>query len=196
MTARHRPRPFSLTPINTRLEALAAAACLRRGGMIAHHTATLPGVAVCPEASTLQQLQRFKQRSGPFLLLAADTSTALKLARYISPILRRMARQSWPGPLTLVFPAKPGLPQACYRQGCIAVRVDPSPQCRLLARLCGGLIVSASLNRRRQAPMQLNHARIMRLHRHLSGRILSGQAAGTPSRILRIRRNRMTVLRD
>jgi len=163
--------------------------------MIAHHTATVPGVAVQPTSAALRHMQRFKQRQGPFLLLAADTSTALKLARYIPPMLRRLARQSWPGPVTLVFPARPGLPQACYQRGYIAVRVDPSPQCCLLARLCGGLIVSASLNRRHQPTMALTHTRTMRLHRHLSGRMLSGQAAGVPSRILCVRHHRVVVLR-
>ncbi len=163
--------------------------------MIAHHTATLPGVAVQATSSALRQMQRFKQRKGPFLLLAADISAALKLARYIPQVLRRTARQAWPGPVTLVFPGKPGLPSACYQRGCVAVRVDASSQCRLLARLCGGYIVSASLNRRRQPPMRLDHARAMRLHRHIRGRILSGHATGTPSRILRIRRNHTSILR-
>jgi len=161
---------------------------LAAGGMIAHNTATLAGVAALPTPEGLARIQRFKQRRGPFLLLAADRATALRWARFKTPLLRHMAKTVWPGPTTLVFAGKPGLPAPCYRHGEIAVRVDASPECRRLARLAGGLLVSASLNRRGKPPASLNRRLALRLHRHLQGRLVSGVSRGQPSRIVRLRR--------
>ncbi|RMH60703.1 MAG: translation factor [Zetaproteobacteria bacterium] len=168
---------------------------MRQGDMIAHHTATLPGIAAIPTRKAIARMQRFKQRAGPFLLLAADAATALRLARFFPPQLRRLARSCWPGPITLVFPARPGLPPACYQRGHIAVRVDAEACCRLLARKAGGLLLSTSLNRRGRPPLKLSRQQTFRLHRHLDGRLLAGQSSGKASRIIRVHRDRIRILR-
>ncbi|EAU55376.1 translation factor [Mariprofundus ferrooxydans] len=166
------------------------------GGVIAHHTGTLPGIA----AATLNQqstdrLIRFKQRRGPFLLLADQKATAARIARYFSPELRRQMHAAWPGPVTLVFPGRPGLPACCYRKGLVAVRVDSSLQARQLAHACGGLLASSSLNRRGGAHLRPDRNLQMRFHHYLDGRIIGLPPAGKASSIIRIRRNHSTVIR-
>lgn len=53
----------------------------------------------------------------------------------------------WPGPLTLLLPARPGLPEALTGgTGRIALRVSPHPAARALALACGFPIVSSSAN--------------------------------------------------
>jgi len=180
-----------------KLAALRSAVLLRRGGMIAHVTATLPGVAVAPQLSlAVSRLSHFKQRSGPFLLLADSVGRALSLARYCSPMLRRIARHNWPGPVTLVFAGKPGLPPCCYRRGKLAVRVDASLQTRQLAAACGGLLLSSSLNRKGHAPSQPGLRLKMRSHRYLAGCLGGVACSGKASTIMRIWRNDSTIIRQ
>jgi len=175
---------------------LRASRILKRGGIIAHATATLPGVAANPcSPQSVQRIQRFKQRPGPFLLLADSIRTALHLARYLSPALRRLARQSWPGPVTLVFPARPGLPEPCYQRSMLAVRVDADAATRCAAKCCGGLLLSSSLNRKGGLVRSSDWKTHMHWHRHLNGRVSGAAAQGRPSSIVRIWRNHCAMIR-
>jgi len=179
-----------------KLAALRAARQLRAGQLVAHYTATLPGVAADPRQNeSVRKLISYKQRRGPFLLLADSVSTALALARWLTPFQRQMARKSWPGATTLIISARPGLPAACYQSGRVAVRVDASLQVRQLARACGGLLISSSLNRRGGMVGQPGRRHHYQHHRHL-GRALSGPfGSGHPSTLLRLGRNDFTVIR-
>ncbi len=168
-----------------KLTTLRAARILRQGKLIAHHTSTVPGIAASPfSPQSVRRLQRFKQRRSPFILIADSIQTAMSYTRYLSPPLRRAMQQVWPGHTTLVVPACPGLPRSCYAGGQIALRVDNDPICRLLAQLNGGLILSSSLNRRKQ-PLQTpsRHLR-MRMHRHIDGIIGGENITNEPSRLL------------
>ncbi len=182
--------------IHRRLAALRGARILKAGGLIAHQTSTLPGVAASPASDpALARLRRFKQRRSPFLLLADATATALRLARHLSPELRRAARSCWPGTMTLVFPGRPGLPECCYDRGMLAVRVDADAATRLLARAAGGLVVSSSLNRRGETTAKPGLAHRMRHRRWINAHLGGGQGLGRGSRMLAIRRNICTVIR-
>ncbi len=170
---------------------------LRSGGLIGHRTSTLPGIAASASSPAgIRKSQRFKQRIGPFLLLAESVSTALKQAVYVSPSLRKLARESWPGAVTLVFPARQILDKACYQHGFIAVRVDADVESRRLAKSCGGLIISSSLNRKGKAVQVPTQRLRYRLSRHLSAVIPAPEkAAGTASSIFKISGNRIQQLR-
>lgn len=197
----HRQRPSSRTAncrsrIQGKLAALRAAAVLYRGGIIAHHTATLPGVAANPQhAKAVNRLVRFKQRNGPFLLLADSLRSATALIRFYSPHLRKLIRESWPGPVTLIVPAKPGLHPICYRKSRVAVRVDASLQTRQLAAACGGFLLSSSLNRRGGATAEPDRKLRMRWHRHLDAVLQGPASTGKASVLLRVWRNDSTTIR-
>jgi len=138
----------------------------------------------------------FKQRQGPFLLLADSVHTALSLARFHSPALRRLARQVWPGATTLVFAGRPGLPACCYHGGHLAVRVDASLQTCQLAAACGGLLISSSLNRKGKMPAQPDRMLVMRSRRMLSGYLHGRAGSGKASAILRVWRNNSAIIRQ
>jgi len=140
-------------------------------------------------------LQRFKQRRGPFLLLADSPRRALNLAVRRRPLLRNLMREQWPGPVTLVFPAIPGLPASCYRHGKVAVRVDADPETRRLAKLAGGLLLSSSLNRRKNPTEKPGRRLFLRWHRHLAGCLLGGQGSGKASKIILIHGEEMRPIR-
>ncbi len=198
MRARSSTTRFRRYSVADRLHCLRAAAHLKTGGLLAHHTATVPGVAASPfSPQGVKRMRVFKQRAGPFLLLAADVSSALRLALLPSPLLRHYARQYWPGPVTLVFRAKAGLPAVCYHRGSVAVRLDASPQVRQLAACSGGYVLSSSLNRRGRPTQVADRRTRYRLTRWLRTYLpsCSGTVTGMPSRIYACQGKRFKRLR-
>lgn len=190
------PKPSPRTDVGTRLKLLAAARVLYGGGLLAHTTATMPGIAAHPASSEARcRLQRFKRRNGPFLLLAASRRAAARWARYFTPELRLAMRRHWPGNTTLVFAARPGLPAVCYSRGNIAVRVDANPSCRRLARLAGGLLISSSLNRRGRPVVAPSHRLRWRWQRYLAASLAAEPCTHHPSSLLLIRGSRSKRLR-
>ncbi len=180
--------------IKAKIAMLVAAKSLAKGKLLAHNTATLAGVAASMNA--IPQLQRFKQRKSPFLLLAASVKDAIKLSRVRHQVLRKIAKDYWPGAVTLVFSAKKGLPAACCHHGTIAVRVDASPEVRYLAKIMGGVIVSSSLNRRKKATQAADRHSHLKLSRWINGRIKSeAQPSGEASAIFLVTRTTIKKIR-
>ncbi len=181
----------------TKIQTLKAAKILKRGGVIAHQTSTLAGIAaspLCPAA--VAKVQRFKQRQAPFLLLADAKQTALRQAVYISKDLRKLAQTSWAGAVTLVFKARKHLHSACYQGGYIAVRVDSDSQTRQLAKACGGLMLSSSFNRKSQPLLPLHCRTRFRYHRHLNKVLPSVEQTGSnASSIYKVTSNAVIQLR-
>jgi len=190
-------RSLNSSTVIYKLRALRLARVLTQGGCVAHATATLPGIAADPRHMlAVCRLQRFKQRSSPFLLLADSMQTALQQARYISPVLRQLARQSWPGSVTLIIPAKPGLHAACYAKNSMAIRVDASSSSRVLAKACGGLLLSSSLNRRGAAVCAVHRKTHLHFRSFLRGRLVEPVGLlGKASQIKRVWRNDCTTIR-
>jgi L-threonylcarbamoyladenylate synthase len=126
-----------------------AAAALRRGGVVAYPTETFYGLgALAGDAAAVERLARAKGRPDdkPLPLLAADLAAVERVA-VLDPAARRVAAALWPGPLTLVVPARPGLPPAVTAgTGTVGVRIPGSELARRLARAAGGAIVSTSAN--------------------------------------------------
>lgn len=179
-----------------KLAALRAARVLKRGKLIAHQTATLPGIAAYPRSqSATRKLCQFKQRQGPFLMLVDSVSRACKQIRYFSPVLRKKIRGSWPGPVTLIVPARPSLSKQCYQKGSMAIRVDQSLQTRQLIKASGGMLLSSSLNRRGKQVLHADKKLQMRMHRHLALCLAGEAGSGKASTLLRVWRNDSTTIR-
>jgi len=175
--------------ISRKLNLLRTAAALKQGGLIGHHTATLPGVACLPlMGKGMRRLQLFKQRKDPFLLLADSRRTARRLIRWYPAGLRACIKSAWPGGVTIIVAARPGLPAACYQHGMLAIRVDADAACRRLAQACGGILVSSSLNRKGGRIHRPSHGVHMRWHRFLAGRAGLGESRGQASEIWRLTR--------
>jgi len=143
----------------------------------------------------IQRMQRFKGRKGPFLLLADSKQTARKYIRWYPASLRKLIKTEWPGHTTLVVPGRPGLPAMCYRKGMLAIRVDADAVCRRLARACGGLLLSSSLNRKGGIIRRPCYGVQMRWHSFLSGRASMGTSCGEASVIYRVDHRGMYKIR-
>jgi L-threonylcarbamoyladenylate synthase len=135
-----------------------AAAILRAGGVVAYPTDTLYGLAANPaSAAAMAQLYRIKGRPVDLAipLIASGIGQIESAGGVLGDASRRLAARFWPGPLTLVMPAWPGLDARVHAGlGSVAVRVPAHPVARLFAEACGSPITSTSANRSGQpAPM-------------------------------------------
>lgn len=128
----------------------AAAACMRKGGVIAYPTEAVYGLGCDPdnEAAVLKILA-LKQRpvDKGLILIAADIA---QLHPYIEPRLfteYSAATARWPGPHTWLFPCKPGTPSWLTGvHDTLAVRVTAHAVAAALCKAFGGAIVSTSAN--------------------------------------------------
>lgn len=164
----------------------AAAEVLRRGGVVAYPTETFYGLgALAADGAAVERLVRAKGRPDgkPLPLLAAGLDQVEALAD-LPPLARRLAAAFWPGPLTLVVPARPGLHTAITGGlGTVGVRVTSSPVASALALQAGGALVATSANLAGEppaaSPAALDPALVARLDLVLDGGPAPGGLAST-----------------
>lgn len=124
-----------------------AARKLADGGLVIYPTETFYGLAAAinkPEA--LRRLAKLKGREGhkPMPLIAADELAATALYRDIPEPARILMHRFWPGPLTIVLPARPGLPMEAVGGGEVGVRVSSHPVATELARRVGPITATSA----------------------------------------------------
>jgi L-threonylcarbamoyladenylate synthase len=132
---------------------------LQGGGLVAFPTDTVYGLGASVQIpESIQALYSVKGREAakaiPLLLSSPDDIERVTLA--ISSMARRLAERFWPGPLTLVVPKHPGLPdylgQHKYMGGLaelssqltVGVRMPDHPLALALLRVTGPLAVTSA----------------------------------------------------
>jgi L-threonylcarbamoyladenylate synthase len=132
-----------------------AADVLRRGGLAAFPTDTVYGVgALVSAADAVRRLYEFKGRAAEKALavLVARPADLALVAAGLTPGAETLARRFWPGPLTLVVPKHPALPEAVSALPTVGVRQPDHPVAQQLLALTGPLAVtSANLSGRPSA---------------------------------------------
>jgi L-threonylcarbamoyladenylate synthase len=176
-----------------------AAEVLRRGGVIAYPTETFYGLgALASDGAAVARLVRVKGRPDgkPLPLLGAGLAQ-LEAVAELSPLARRLAAAFWPGPLTLVLPARPGLHAAITGgAGTVGVRVTSGGVAAALAAAAGGALVATSANPSGGPPPTtaagLDPALRSRLDLVLDGGATPG---GAPSTVVALDGEQVTLLR-
>lgn len=122
-------------------------AILRRGGVVACATETLFGLlADARSEAAIARVVALKQRGPePIALIAPDLASAEDIAE-LDERARALAARHWPGPLTLVLRARPGLSAALVRDGTVGVRVPGASPALTLVRAFGGPLTATSCN--------------------------------------------------
>lgn len=127
-----------------------AVAILAQGGIVAFPTETFYGLAVDPfNDQALTALFRLKGRPlhKPFPVLVQDEGQLSGLANAIPRLYRPLMKTFWPGPLTLVFPARPELSSFLTGEGAgVGVRISPHPVARKLGQRWGRPMTATSAN--------------------------------------------------
>lgn len=139
-------------PAPPRLEAARRAAeAIRQGEVVAARTDTLYGLlADAGNETVLRRLFRLKGRpeNKPILVLIDSVDRLDGIVGGRPPGFLALASHFWPGPLTLVLPARPHLPELLTAgTGTVAVRLPRSPLVRGLARLARRALTGTSANR-------------------------------------------------
>lgn len=120
-------------------------ALLRDGGVIACATETLFGLLADArsEAAVARVVALKRRGDDPIALLVPDLAVAEQIA-LLEPSARALSQRHWPGPLTLVVRARPGLPRAIVRDGTVGLRVPgPSPALALVRAFAGPLTATS-----------------------------------------------------
>jgi L-threonylcarbamoyladenylate synthase len=138
---------------------VAAARDLRRGALVVAATETLVGLLVDPfHPAALARVAVLKQRppAEPFPLIVPDTAAAAAVSGRWPAVAARLAARLWPGPLTLLVPAAPGLPvELVGPAGQVAVRVPgAAPATRICVHFDGPLVATSANLRGREPPLR------------------------------------------
>ena len=127
-----------------------AAQMIRDGLVIAYPTDTMYGLAVDPRnADAVQRLYALKGRpeSSALTLIAADLGQA-QAAGQMTATAARLASRWWPGPLTIVVPARATLAREILAGGTtVGIRVPDHDVAVALARETGFCVTAPSANR-------------------------------------------------
>ena len=129
-----------------------AAEIVRKGGVIAYPTESVYGIGCSPlQISSLQRvldLKKKKKKKG-LIIVAADLDqiNCFIDENRLNDCCRRLMEKYWPGPYTIILPARKGLPELLTGgRDSIAMRVSADDNVRNLCRALDSAVVSTSCN--------------------------------------------------
>jgi L-threonylcarbamoyladenylate synthase len=161
-------------------------AALLAGELVVYPTETFYAIgADAFSAAALRRLFQVKGREPgrPVGLIAADTAMAFSVAREVPNVARRLAVAFWPGPLTIVMPARDEIADELAGPVGVGVRVSPNQVARVLSAGLGKPITATSANVSGAAPArQLDEARAVlgeKVKVYLEGGQLTAPAPST-----------------
>ena len=138
---------------------LEAARMLAKGGIVACPTETFYALAVDAwQEKALQRLLEIKGRPAAkaILVLVADQDMAAEVADVSTPLTKNLMSRFWPGPLTLILPARAGLPRPLTAgTATIGVRQPGHPLAQRLCQLYGRPLTGTSANLSGRRPLSL-----------------------------------------
>jgi len=133
-----------------------AARVVRAGGVVAYPTEAVYGIGCLPTyAPALERILAIKQRDARkgLIVIAAAIEQLEPLARIPRGDTGSRIAADWPGPVTWIVPARPGLPEILTGgRDTIAVRVSAHPIVRALCERAESALVSTSANRAGRRP--------------------------------------------
>jgi len=121
---------------------------LREGGVVACATETLFGLlADARSEAAVERVRVLKGRAPdvPIAVLLPSLEAVALVSTGLPALGQRLAERHWPGPLTLLVPAREDMPAALVRAGKIGVRVPgPSPALQLVRAFAGPLTATSA----------------------------------------------------
>ena len=139
-----------------------AADLLKRGKVVAIPTETVYGLAAdARNEDALREIYAIKQRpaDNPLIVHIASSEQVLDWAETFSPLAQKLAKAFWPGPFTLVLPAKSAV-STIVRAGepTVALRVPAHPIAQQLLQQTGLALAAPSANKYTQlSPTTVQH---------------------------------------
>lgn len=124
-----------------------AHATLLRGSLVAFPTDTVYGLgALVHNPTGIEQLYVVKGRQidKAIPILLSDVSQLSQVAAQVDSRIMRLAERFWPGPLTLVVPRHPSLPEALSPYPTVGVRIPDHPLALELLKQTGPLATTSA----------------------------------------------------
>jgi L-threonylcarbamoyladenylate synthase len=175
-----------------------AAEAIRREALIAYPTDTVYGVggnALSPEAARRVRTVKGREAGKGFPVLLAAAGDVDRLASEWPAPAAALAERFWPGALTIVVPARAGLPDDVCSGDTIALRVPGLAPLRAVIRAGGVPLIGTSANRSGQ-PAALTAAAAARALGGSVELVLAGGAVGgQPSTVVAVRGGSVRILR-
>ena len=148
-----------------------AADVLRAGGLVAFPTETVYGLganALDPAAVARIFAAKGRPATNPLIVHVADADQVLTVAAAWPETAAKLAARFWPGPLTVVVPKRPEVPDIVTAGGpTVAVRCPNHAVARALIRAAGVPLAAPSANR----STELSPTRAEHVLKGLAGRI-------------------------
>ncbi|MBW1717936.1 MAG: threonylcarbamoyl-AMP synthase [Deltaproteobacteria bacterium] len=139
-----------MVPPPDRLLIQRAADIVRKGGVVAFPTETSYGLgASIKHIDALERIYIIKKRPRhkPLLILISNISDLIHLVNQVPPAAVTLIERFWPGPLTLLLPAKPNLPwPLCANTDKVGVRISSHSWAHSLVTTLGNPMTATSAN--------------------------------------------------
>jgi L-threonylcarbamoyladenylate synthase len=178
-----------------------AGALLRAGKLVIFPTETVYGLGACGlDAGAVERIYRAKERppeKGLILHVAAPEHVT-QVAHGVGPLAQALMERFFPGPLTLVLPARDVVPSIVTADGStVAVRMPDHPVALALIRACGSPVAAPSANRSGEPPPRTADEALRGLDGRVELVLDAGPCpVGTPSTIVDLTTAPPRVLRE
>jgi L-threonylcarbamoyladenylate synthase len=171
---------------------LAAVAALQRGDVIAFPTETLYGLgADALDAAAVDKVFQLKDRdsANPIPVLVSDRTMLSDLVADVPALAQRLIERFWPGPLTLVLPARAEVPRPLLNStGGVGVRISSQPIATELVKGLGRPLTATSANPSGRAPAHtVEEAKIYftgRIEIFVDGGVLTSKTGSTVAEVI------------
>jgi L-threonylcarbamoyladenylate synthase len=172
---------------------------LRKGGLVAFPTDTVYGLGTLAfNGKAVEAIYIAKDRpmDKAIPILLWDFDDLPKVTSNLPPMAAKLASRFWPGPLTLVIPKNPNLPEAISATATVAVRVPDHKIARAILRATGPMAVTSANISGQPSPVTADD-----VFAQLGGRIeliINGgkTPGGMPSTLVDCTGNEPAILRD
>ncbi|RLI20042.1 threonylcarbamoyl-AMP synthase [Candidatus Bathyarchaeota archaeon] len=188
-------RLLKATKENVRL----AAEIIKKGGLVIYPTDTVYGVGCNPfNVDSVKRVFEVKGRTGkPMPVLAYSIENAKRIAEFNDKALK-IAEAFWPGPITLILPKKPNLPDivTCNHRT-VGVRVPNHEVALELMRLSVGLLIGTSANKTGGEPPKTVEEAVRQIGEKVDIVLDGGRVPlGMPSTVVDLTVETPTVVRE
>jgi len=176
-----------------------ALAVLLAGGLVAFPTDTVYGVgALAFNGMAVESIYLAKDRpiEKAIPVLIGDTVDLEKVSDDIPDVIHKLASRFWPGPLTVLVPKKPALPEAVSATATVGVRVPDHEVARSLLHIAGPMAVTSA-----NTSGESNPVTAQEVYQQLQGRIeliIDGgkTPGGVPSTLVDCTTPQLKILRE
>ena len=175
-----------------------AVAALRQEEIIAFPTDTVYGVggdALSAAAAARTQTAKGRQEDKGLPVLLASAGQVAGLARAWPEAAEALATRFWPGALTIVVAARPGVPAEVRASETVALRVPAHEALRALIQEAGTPLIGTSANRASEPAAHTAQEAALALGASVAVVLDGGRADGLPSTVVSVVGDGVHVLR-